>query len=658
MKTLTARLRRIGRYFFYASMLFLLMLSGLLWYSTTESFQQLVRGRLVAAIERATGGRAELGSFHVIPLRFQVEIRNLTIHGRESASDVPYVHVDSVVATVNLSSVLGAKIGFHRLVLQHPVIHIIFYPDGSTNRPAPQPQSNDSFEKLFAFSIGRLEVHRGELLWQDRSLPLDFTADDIAAGMNYSFLHRRYNGRLEVGKAETKFDGYRPVVWAGQAAFALDRNGVQISSLKATSEGSRIQASGTLVNFISPVFQGNYDILLDLTQAGSVTRQPQLKAGKLSLIGSGSWSTQSFSSSGAFGLRDFAYQDKTVSAKEVSAAGNFAVDAQKIQLSKVEGKLLRGSFTSDAEIFNWRTPRQKPVPNSKDEQRGVVKIHAKGLALSEVLASLGPQFHSVNRLRFAGDLSANSEIRWRQSPRNAEASFTATVERPARLSPGQIPLTATADLAYSARTGELQVNNLQANTPATQLRASGALTSSSALKISFATTDLGDWQPILSQMFPAGLPLSIHGQASFNGTASGGLPRVTLAGNLQIEDFETQVTNRGHIEPLHWDSLTAEVRASARNLTLHHAVMQHGDATINLDGSVELVDWEPAPGGQVNLSLELQNADAGELARLAGYDYGITGTLNASGVLTGSIAKPQGQGKLILSHGSVQGYDF
>jgi len=35
MKTLAARLRRIGRYFFYASMLFLLLLSGLLWYSTT-----------------------------------------------------------------------------------------------------------------------------------------------------------------------------------------------------------------------------------------------------------------------------------------------------------------------------------------------------------------------------------------------------------------------------------------------------------------------------------------------------------------------------------------------------------------------------------------------------------------------------------------------
>jgi translocation and assembly module TamB len=110
---------------------------------------------------------------------------------------------------------LGAKIGFHSLVLQHPVVHIIFYPDGSTNRPTPKEQGGASVEQLFAVSIRRLEVHRGELLWQDRSLPLDFTVNDISAGMRYSFLHRRYSGSLEIGK-RVPFDGYRPVAWGGR----------------------------------------------------------------------------------------------------------------------------------------------------------------------------------------------------------------------------------------------------------------------------------------------------------------------------------------------------------------------------------------------------------------------------------------------------------
>src|SRR5258708_1738325 len=236
MNKLTARLRSIGRYFFFSCLLFLLFCSALLWYVTTDSFQQMVRGRLVAAIERATGGRAELGSFHVIPLRFQVEVRNLTIHGRESAGELPYVHVDSLLATVNLASVVGAKVGFHSLTLQHPVVHIIFYPDGSTNQPTPKQESAVNFEQLFAISIDRLEVQRGELLWQDRTLPLDFITNDVSANMNYSFLHRRYSGKLAIGKAQTQFDGYRPVVWAGQAGFTLARNGIQINSLKATSE--------------------------------------------------------------------------------------------------------------------------------------------------------------------------------------------------------------------------------------------------------------------------------------------------------------------------------------------------------------------------------------------------------------------------------------
>ncbi|HXP16455.1 MAG TPA: hypothetical protein VN868_05100, partial [Terriglobales bacterium] len=46
-------------------------LAGLGWYSTTESFRTLVRQRLIATLERITGGRVELASFHVVPFHFQ-----------------------------------------------------------------------------------------------------------------------------------------------------------------------------------------------------------------------------------------------------------------------------------------------------------------------------------------------------------------------------------------------------------------------------------------------------------------------------------------------------------------------------------------------------------------------------------------------------------
>ena len=65
---------------------FLLILAGafavgsvaLVLYINTEAFQSLVRRRLVAQVERITGGRAEIGSVHTVPFRLQAEVRNIT----------------------------------------------------------------------------------------------------------------------------------------------------------------------------------------------------------------------------------------------------------------------------------------------------------------------------------------------------------------------------------------------------------------------------------------------------------------------------------------------------------------------------------------------------------------------------------------------------
>src|SRR5215469_3492372 len=213
MSRIGAALGKLTKYLFLACLLFVLFVSAFLWYITTDSFQHMVRGRLIAAIERATGGRAELGSFHVVPLRFQVEVRDLTIHGREAAGEVPLVHIDSLSAVVNLSSVLGARIAFHSLTLRHPVVHIIFYPDGTTNQPTPRQTATD-FEHLFSIGIGRLDVEQGELLWQDQPAPLAFVSNDISASFDYSFLRRRYSGKFSVGKGKRDLRDSSP--WLGR----------------------------------------------------------------------------------------------------------------------------------------------------------------------------------------------------------------------------------------------------------------------------------------------------------------------------------------------------------------------------------------------------------------------------------------------------------
>ena len=69
--------------------------------------------RMVAEVERITGGRAEIGSFHVVPFHMQVEVRNITVHGKEAPTDVPLAHADSLVAQLKVISFLRTEFGFY-----------------------------------------------------------------------------------------------------------------------------------------------------------------------------------------------------------------------------------------------------------------------------------------------------------------------------------------------------------------------------------------------------------------------------------------------------------------------------------------------------------------------------------------------------------------
>lgn len=656
MSRILGKLGTIGRYALLAFVLVVLAVSVLLWYTTTNSFQQMVRGRLVAAIERATGGRAELGSFHVIPLRLQVEIRNLTIHGREAPSDIPLVHVDSVSAIVNLSSILGARIGFHSLTLDHPIVHVIYYPDGNTNQPPPAQEGTSDLARIFSISIDRLEVHRGELLLQDRQLPLEFTSHDVSADLDYSFLHRRYSGSAGVGRAEVLFNGYRPLDWAGQTTFSVDSTGIQIQSATATSGASKLMARGAVTNFRDPVFKGSYDIVISLPQAAAIARQPQVTSGSLEIQGTGAWSQSSFSTDGNFDVRDAGWKNSEFSAKSASADGKFSLDPKRIQLSHVDGHFLHGNFNSDAEIDDWSFFGKRGLNSSK--QRGTVRIKSSDISLADLLAGLGARFRPVKELRLAGDLSGSWEIRWRESVRNAEISSDFSITSPRRILPGQLPLTASGDATYAVRPGTIELSNFAMSTPSTQVRASGSLNSSAALRFSFASTNIGELRPIIAAVVPEGLPVAVRGRAAFAGTLSGTIPNIAVAGNLQLQDFDTSLPGHAAPPPLHWDALNADLQVSPHELNVRNAVAHSGNMAVKLHGEAGLVDWKPIGNSGFQLHLDAQNVDAAELGAETRSDLGLHGIMNVEFDASGTVSNPEGNGHFNWSKGSAQGFSF
>src|SRR5579862_9463514 len=74
--------------------LILLAVGGIVWYASTPQFENLVREKLIATLEQATGGRVELNAFRWSVRHLAFEADGLTIHGLEAASEVPYERVD------------------------------------------------------------------------------------------------------------------------------------------------------------------------------------------------------------------------------------------------------------------------------------------------------------------------------------------------------------------------------------------------------------------------------------------------------------------------------------------------------------------------------------------------------------------------------------
>lgn len=657
-----SRWRRVRRYLLWALVGVLLLFGGLAWYATTDSFQAMVRRRLVTELERITGGRVELGGFHTIPFRFRVDVRDLTIHGLEQPTDVPYAHVDRLVAQVKIISVLGAEFGFSQVVLERPVIHIIVYPDGRTNQPQPQvarTSAKNPVEQLFSMSINRLEVRHGELLWNDQKIPLDFTANDISADMTYSLLHRHYTCNLLLGKVDTTLQNYRPVAWTAEAHFVLGQDNVEIQSLKATSGRSHLQVSGRVKNFRDPKFEGTYDLSVDLTELAAVTHRREMRHGVFTGNGRGTWSMQDFSSQGKVLINDLDWRDESFSLANASLSAQFSVDPHRLTLTQIQSHLLGGSVSGDADITNWlSTPPAKAAKGKPpaEQQKGTVRLRIKDVLIASAAAALSTRSLPLERMNLAGATSGTVAAQWKGAPRNVEAEVALDVVPPLRIARGQIPLTARARATYRGAPGELQVAEFSAATRATQVQASGTLSSTAALKLSMTTTDVGEWQPILAALGAAErIPLALHGHASFNGAATGKLSDAIIAGNLQVQDFDSVLpaTTRVPERQVHWDSLVTDLQVSQHSFAARNGRLRHGEAAIHFDLSASLQHGRFTGSSPFTSRVNVRNADAAELLALAGYDYPLTGTLDLHLQASGTWAEPHGEGRVLLTKATI-----
>ncbi|HEX6504127.1 MAG TPA: translocation/assembly module TamB domain-containing protein [Terriglobales bacterium] len=652
--------RLIRNFALAATALVVVSAMALLWYVHTDSFRDMVHARLIAALENITGGRVELAKLSIVPFRFRVEAHDLTIHGTEAAGQVPYAHVDLLTAEIKIISLFERQYGFHSLVLNHPVVHIIVYPDGSTNQPAPRAPARTEVspvQQLFAVSINHLQITRGELIWNNQKIPLEFTAGDASAGLNYSLLHGNYEALLRLRNVETRLHDLRPLTSTVAAHLVLGQNYAIINSFEWSAGESRLEASGRLDNFQNPKLTGNFNGRVHLTDLASIQNVPQLHGGILEVGGKGSWALQDYLFTGKAAVKNLEWRDSHISLRNANASANYAVSSTALQISGIEAHVLGGSATGSLESVNWLSPEAHPKKRrDPQQQRGSLNLKLRDLSIAALAAAVRSRRLPLDHLHLAGMLSGTVASKWTGSVQRAESDFSLSALPPPQTRAGEIPITATANGVYRGATDELDLANLNLASRATQIQASGKLSTSAILRILITSSDLHEWQPLLAAIGDPRIPITLHGRASFSGNASGRLSDFAIAGHLQASNFDSLLPGSdGQQQRTHWDSLAADIHASPQTVSARNGTLAHGSTLMRFDASATLKDGEFVDSSPIAAHVQIHRAELADVTSLAGYNFSATGTVDLSLTASGTKADPHGDGHLELRNGSFYG---
>ncbi|HZE81365.1 MAG TPA: translocation/assembly module TamB domain-containing protein, partial [Candidatus Polarisedimenticolia bacterium] len=561
------------------------------------------------------------------------------------------------------------KISLESVAIDNFVLHLMVYPDGTTNQPPPQPSAPSNgapTQNLFDLAVKQIAVRQGTLMLDQERIPFDLDGKDISAGMNYVPSQKAYDGHLDFTPLTIAYGNALPMQAEMHVSFLLRSGETEIKSLRLSTGNSKMQAGGTIRNYNNPEIALQYQASLDLSEVGKTAQWKQLRAGRAELKGVGSYQNKRYSSQGTLGVRNLEWHDATVRISAVDASSPYSVTQDKVVLARLIAHVFGGTVQGDAQVANWNSsppPGKKALP-----QQGATRLHLSGIQISKVAAAVSSSRMPLDKIELAGNISGDIDSSWTGSLERAISSLKLDVSPPVTPSSKEVPVTAQLQATYHGDVRTLDVAGLSVATRSIRVNATGALGSEKAqAHISVNATDLRELQPALDALDPGTrIPITLEGRSSFNGVVFGKLDALSARGRLELEKFDTELHLASHPKNqqskpprIHWDALSADLTYSPSLLSLERGTLRRGTAQLGFSASTTLRHGDfDENTSQLNVTLHVQNENVADMQALAGTSYQLTGVANVEMQATGTLRNLQGGGKLQIAKLTVFGEPF
>jgi translocation and assembly module TamB len=690
-------------------LLLLLVIGGLLFYASTPHFSNLVRQRVVNVLQDATGGRVELRSLRWSLRHLAVEVDGLTIHGLEGPGELPYAHLDRLYARVKILSFVDARLGLDFLEVDRPSVHLIIYPDGSTNQPTPKAKQSSSSgpatSTIFDLQANRVEVHNGMALLNQRAIPFQLAANDLGVVITYAPASGHYLGQVTCSDLNAQ-QGKAAVIHSKlDLTVEAARDAVDLKTLHFTTGKTSLQGSGTLIHYANPQWKLSAGGTVELAEVTALGAVDGLRSGsvELALTAQGSGASQ-YAVDGTAKLINLSYAIPYVQSIDgLNATTRLHITPDEISLPGVVARPRQGGIiNADVRYLNWSSPDNLPPSAPK---RQVMGIHARvhGVRLSTVLLTVADPGYRDYGFDTLGEGPVN--VDWTGSADDLTVAAKLVMTAPESVAPGQVPLSGTVDAKYFQRGGRVQINQLEAHSLATTLSTTGSLgvyplNEPSKLSVHLTTRNLVEFDRVLKVLDLgigdkkgiSGFPVQLHGEATFDGTGEGSLDDPAFHGHLTATKFATvfvlpAAVVAGAPKPsvgpvallaagsapaatvatLDWDHLDATGGYSSSLISVEHAVLTRGATVIHASGQIqthrinrrrqEFDDESP-----LTATAQVEKASLTDVLAMAGQDLppdlSMTGTLDLQAHAGGTLGDLNGGANLTVAGGAIAGQPY
>jgi translocation and assembly module TamB len=628
-------------------------------------FYEKVRERVVSTVETATGGRVEAGSFQFDWKRLRAEIGAFAIHGTEPSGKPPLFRARTVAVGLRIVSILKRDVDIQYLEVVDPRVYLTIDSDGRTNLPAPKIRGGRSTaESILNLAIGRFSLQNGVFEIESRGrVPFDARGRNLNAKFLYEQAGPRYRGELSMQPLEIAWGGYGPVPLDVAMAVTFEKNRIGVTSAKIATGDSRIDFSGAVEDLASPRGAFRYNLSASLADVNRILRVPELRRGTAEVTGNAVWAGSSnYSAIGRLHAYGVEYRDSFVRLQGFRVDAALAAGTGGIGLSAVR---LSGNEVNLAS--------QVPVEGSI----ATAGLRGRNLEFHGVVVdALGGNFRgqvlvrNLDRYTVTGeiaDLEARRVVALYRAERlpwdslvsgqvNLEGSLLRPIELRVStnldLAPGteSPPVHGQIAASYEARSGILDLGRSSVTLPSSHAVFSGAF--GREMSVHLETRDLDDLLPALGQS-AARLPVKLAsgGAVVFDGTVAGKPDDPRIAGRLRVTRFSYLATG--------FDSLDVDVNASPENLGLRNAVLVRGPSRAQFELAVGLNQWKTNDGSLIFGNGTVRDAPLADLAALTGArSTPVTGTLNATAQLTGTIGKPLVNADIDVTKGAIRNEPF